>query len=121
VKNGLLERKRLAPAREEWESKVKAAETNLGMTAAKFDAELARLAVLQQHHQQQQQQVSQLLGLGRWGGLVTPPSPRSLSVDSNTARQRKKRSSSSRARGKSNSRGWEVVDDRGAESESSMT
>jgi hypothetical protein len=40
------ERERLASAREEWESKVKAVETNLRTTAAKFDAELASLAVL---------------------------------------------------------------------------
>jgi hypothetical protein len=56
------ERKRLASAREEWESKVKAVETNLRTTAAKFDAELASLAVLQQR--QQQQPASQPLGLG---------------------------------------------------------
>jgi hypothetical protein len=104
-------------------------ETNLGTTAAKFDAGLAGLALLQQH----QQQASQLLGLGNGevvrgihgngrGGLVTPPSPRSLSADSNRPRQRQKRSSSSRARGRSSSRGdgLEIVE-RGAESESSLT
>lgn len=57
------ERERLASAMEEWESKVKAVETNLGTTAAKFDAGLANLKVLQQH-QQQRQQASQPLGLG---------------------------------------------------------
>jgi len=59
------------------------------------------------------------------GGLVTPPSPRSLSADSNRPRQRKKRSNSRRARGRSTSRGGEGVEteviDRGAESESSTT
>jgi len=39
--------------REEWETKVKGIETNLSMTAAKFDAGLASLAVLQQRQQQQ--------------------------------------------------------------------
>jgi hypothetical protein len=56
------ERKRLASAREEWESKVKAVETNLRTIAAKFDAEVASLAVSQQR--QHQQQASQPLGLG---------------------------------------------------------
>lgn len=123
------ERERLASAREEWENKVKTVETNLGTAAAKFDAGLASLALLQR----QQQQQGQALGLsgngdvgkgfphgsgsGR-GGLVTPPSPRSLSADSNRPRQRRKRSSSSRARGRSASRG-EV--DRGVESECSTT
>jgi hypothetical protein len=51
-------------------------------------------------------------------GLVTPPSPRSLSTDSNRQRQRRKRTSSSRGRGRSTS--IEVVE-RGAESESSTT
>jgi hypothetical protein len=56
------ESERLASAREEWESMVKPVETNLGTTAAKFDAGLASLAVLQQR--QQQQHASQSLGLG---------------------------------------------------------
>jgi hypothetical protein len=42
------ERERLASAREEWESKVRAVESNLGAAAAKFDAGLASLVVLQQ-------------------------------------------------------------------------
>jgi uncharacterized phage infection (PIP) family protein YhgE len=119
------ERERLASAREEWESKVKSAETNLSTSAAKFDAGLASLAVLQQQH-------TQALGLGNGevvkgvfhggssgrGGLVTPPSPRSLSADSNRPRQRRKRASSSWGRGRSTS--IEVID-RGAESESSTT
>jgi hypothetical protein len=53
------ERERLASAREEWESKVKSVETNLSTTAAKFDAGLTSLAVLQR-----QQQHAQALGLG---------------------------------------------------------
>jgi hypothetical protein len=63
------------------------------------------------------------------GGLVTPPSPRSLSADSNRPRQQRRRTGS---RGRSSSRGevrggtdrvraeLEVID-RGAESESSTT
>jgi hypothetical protein len=99
------EREQLASAREECESKVKAVETNLGTTAAEFDAGLASLAVLQQR-QQQQQQASQPLGLDNGevvkgfhrsgqGGLVTPPSSHSFSADSNRPRQGRKRSSSS--------------------------
>ena len=49
----------LASAREEWESKVKSAETNFSTSAAKFDAGLASLAVLQR-----QQLHTQALGLG---------------------------------------------------------
>ena len=111
------ERERLALAREEWEAKAKSVETTLGATAAKFDAGLASLAVLQRQQQQLQLQ-SQPLGLGMGngdvkgfhggsgssgarGGLVTPPSPRSLSADSNRPRQRRKRSSSGRGRGRS--------------------
>lgn len=57
------------------------------------------------------------------GGLVTPPSPRSLSADSNRPKRRRKRSSSSRGSGRSTSHGAVDVDHvgRGAESESSMT
>jgi hypothetical protein len=38
---------RLASAREEWQSKVENFESNLGTAAAKFDAGLASLTVLQ--------------------------------------------------------------------------
>ena len=100
----------LASAHEEWGSKIKSVETNLSPTAAKFNAGLTSLAVLQQQH-------AQVLGLG----LVTPPSPWSLSADSNRPRQRWKRTISSRGRGRSTS--IEVIEiiDRGTESESSTT
>jgi len=48
------ERERLAFAREEWEAKVKPVETTLGATAAKFDAGLGSLAVLQRQQLQLQ-------------------------------------------------------------------
>ena len=55
------------------------------------------------------------------GGLVTPPSPRSMSADSNRLKQRKK-VGSSRVRGRSASRGAEPeVIDCGAKSEYSTT
>jgi hypothetical protein len=43
----VAECERLAYAREEWESKVRSIEANLGTAAAKFDAGLAILVVLQ--------------------------------------------------------------------------
>jgi hypothetical protein len=106
------ERERLASAREEWEVKTKTVESSL---AAKVDAGLASLTLVQ--HQR---------GLGNGdakrfhetsGGLVTPPSPRSLSADSNRPRQRRKRASSSRGRSRSNSREANGC----AESESSIS
>jgi hypothetical protein len=120
-----LERERLASAWEEQETKVKAVKTSLGTAASKFDAGLASLAILQ--HQQQ----GLALGMGNGeivkgfhrsgrGGLVTPPSPRSLSADLNRPRQRRKKVSGSR--GRSASRGTEVETiDRGAESKSNTT
>jgi hypothetical protein len=84
------ERERLA-LREEWETKVKAVETNLGTAAAKLDAGLASLALMQRQRQGlalglgNGEVVKGFYGSGR-GGLVTPPSPRSLSADSNRPR-----------------------------------
>ena len=71
---------------------MKSFETNLGDTAAKFDDALASLAVSQCQYQQQQVQgsgmgdgdvVKRFYGSSGRGGLVTPPSPRSLNADSN--------------------------------------
>ena len=80
-----LECECLASTQEEWETKVKAVETSLGTAASKFDAGLVSLAVLQR------QQQGLALGMGNGeivkgfhrsghGGLVTPPSPCSLSA-----------------------------------------
>lgn len=88
------ERERLASALEKWESKVKSVESNLGNTAAKFDAGLATLAILQR-------QQGAISGYGLIGGdgpksfqhsgsLVTPPSPRMLSADSDRPPHRPK-------------------------------
>jgi len=53
---------------------------------------------------------------------LSPPSPRGLNADSNRPRQRRKRPSSSQARGKLASRGADVeVINRGAESKSSTS
>ena len=114
---------------------MKVVEMDLDSVAAKFNAGLASLAVLQRQQVQQGQALG-LLGCGDgdgeiWkesrngfshgsgcGGLITPSSLPSLSADSNKPRQRRKRSSLSRARGQSVSQG-EVEVDRGAESDCS--
>ncbi|KAF7969580.1 hypothetical protein HWV62_26887 [Athelia sp. TMB] len=106
------ERERLASAREEWESKVKSVESNLGSTATKFDAGLATLALLQR-----QQGTTSGFGLiggdgpkgfQHSGGLVAPPSPRSLSADSDRPRHRRKRTNSN-MRGRSHSHDAEPI------------
>lgn len=76
------ERERLARAREEWESKVKSVEASFA----------ARVNALQQQHDR------------RVNGLITPPSPRSLSADSNRPRHRRKRSARGRSASSSRSR-----------------
>jgi hypothetical protein len=105
--------------------KVKAVELNLGTAAAKVNAGLVSLAIMQ--HQQQGlalglgngEVVKGFHGSGR-GGLVTPPSPRSLSADSNRSRQRRKKTSTSR--GKSASQGAKMDSlYRGVETESLLS
>ncbi|KAI0266572.1 hypothetical protein BC834DRAFT_969573 [Gloeopeniophorella convolvens] len=90
------ERARLARARDEWEQRVHAVEKGLEGAVAKVDAGL--VAVEQQHLPFQHKQN----GSAR-GGLVTPPSPRSLSSDSGSGgkSRRKKRSAASRGRSRS--------------------
>jgi len=86
--------------------------SNLVAAAAKFDAGLITL-------QQQQQGWRYGIGIGEVvkvfshhqhgsrGGLVTPPSPRRLSVDSGSPRRRRKRPCS--VRGRSSSKGAVAV------------
>lgn len=89
-KEWALERERLALAREEWESKVESVESSLGLTSAKVDAGLTSLALMQSRQWIANGDVICTMG---FPGLVTPPSPRSLSTDSNCpCRQRKKES-----------------------------
>ncbi|KZT20899.1 hypothetical protein NEOLEDRAFT_1140250 [Neolentinus lepideus HHB14362 ss-1] len=93
------ERERLRKAREEFESRTKAVEEKVGSAVSRVDGGLAKLHF----------QVSQNLPtngdalVNSGGGLVTPPSPRSLSSDSIRSRQRRKRASSSRGRTSSRS------------------
>ena len=127
------ERERLASAREEWESKVKSMESNLGSASAKVDAGLASLALMQTQHRMANGDVmggmgfpvSRNMGTGS-GGLVTPPSPRSLSADSNRPRRQRKKGSRGRSGSRSHSRPRsepepevEVEAEAGAESDAS--
>jgi len=90
------ERERLSKAREEWESKTKSIEQGLGTTISKVESGLANMAAFQNQHRFLNGEVKH-----NGGGLVTPPSPRSLSSDSNRPRHRRKRSASSRGRSRS--------------------
>ena len=87
------ERERLARARDEWESRVHAVEKGLEGTIAKVDAGFTAL-------EQQRLPLQHKPNGSARVGLVTPPSPRSLSSDSDSAgkSRRKKRSAASRGR-----------------------
>ncbi|OSX56111.1 hypothetical protein POSPLADRAFT_1160987 [Postia placenta MAD-698-R-SB12] len=94
------EREDLRRAKDEWETRIRVVEDGVGSNISKVESMLGTLAALpaQQH--------SFLNGNGKLthsGGLVTPPSPRSLSAESTRPRQRRKRSSSSRGRSRSRS------------------
>ncbi|KAM5534745.1 hypothetical protein V8D89_011609 [Ganoderma adspersum] len=95
------ERERLRRAKEEWESRMRSAEETVTSAAQKVETGLLSLASFQAQHQH-----SLLNGNAKpptSGGLVTPPSPRSLSAESTRPRQRRKRLSSSRGRTRSRS------------------
>jgi len=94
------ERERLNRAREEWEGRVKSVEVGLGSAMGKID----NLSL------QQRPLVNGDIKHMHGGGLVTPPSPRSLSADSNRPRQRKRRSGSSRGRSRSRSQSMPHMD-----------
>jgi hypothetical protein len=95
------ERDRLSKAKDEWENKVRAVEAGLGSAAARVDTGLASLAAVQTQLQHQWHLGNGDAKHNSSGGLVTPPSPRSLSADSTRPRQRRKRSNSSRGRSRS--------------------
>ncbi|GJE86722.1 FHA and PRK00409 domain-containing protein [Phanerochaete sordida] len=90
------ERERLRKAKEDWELQMKKMETSLESTSAKVDSGLASFASFQVQHHQAPNGHAKL-------GLVTPPSPRSLSAESTRPRTKKRRSSSSRGRSRSRS------------------
>ncbi|KAH9918687.1 uncharacterized protein B0H18DRAFT_1086818 [Fomitopsis serialis] len=94
------ERERLRRAREEWEVRMRGLEDGFGNAVSKLESGLSVLSVFQG------QQHPQGLPNGNFkhsGGLVTPPSPRSLSAESTRPRTRKKRTSASRGRTRSRS------------------
>ncbi|KAF5378090.1 hypothetical protein D9615_007607 [Tricholomella constricta] len=103
------ERERLNQAREQWEGQVR----NMDSGLEKLGVAAAALKVQQEQIQHQQQLQLQHAGLvngdvAKHIGLVTPPSPRSLSSDSNRPRRRKSGSSRrgrSRPRSRSGSSG----------------
>ncbi|CCM06360.1 uncharacterized protein FIBRA_08617 [Fibroporia radiculosa] len=95
------ERERLRRAKEEWELRVRAVEEGFGQTTSKVEASLVTLAAMQAQHFQPQPNGT--AKLSHSGGLVTPPSPRSLSAESTRPRQRRKRTSASRGRTRSRS------------------
>ena len=87
-----VEKDRLRRARDEWESKTKTIEDGI---LARVES---RLSLIQQRDSHPFMNGS---AKPNGQGLVTPPSPRSLSSDSMRPRSRKKRSGSSRGRAKS--------------------
>ncbi|KAF8063539.1 hypothetical protein FPV67DRAFT_1585724 [Lyophyllum atratum] len=97
------ERERLNQAREQWEGQVRSMDSGL----EKLGAATAALKAQQEQIQQQQQQL-QHVGMNgdalKHIGLVTPPSPRSLSSDSNRPRRRKSGGRRGRSRQSSRSR-----------------
>ncbi|KAI0360813.1 hypothetical protein OH77DRAFT_1393258 [Trametes cingulata] len=95
------ERDRLRRAKEEWESRMRAAEETISGAAAKVESGLLSLASFQA--QQQQSLMNGNAKPRSSGGLVTPPSPRSLSAESTRPRTRRKRVSTSRGRTRSRS------------------
>ena len=95
------ERERLRRAKDEWESRMRTAEDTVSNAAQKVETGLISLASFQAQHQN-----GLINGNAKprpSGGLVTPPSPRSLSAESTRPRQRRKRVSASRGRTRSRS------------------
>ncbi|TCD64024.1 hypothetical protein EIP91_004658 [Steccherinum ochraceum] len=107
------ERDRMRRAKEEVEVRLRAIEDGVGTSVSKMETGLASLVALQAQLQRAQPNGSAKTRSS--GGLVTPPSPRSLSAASTRSRQRKRRSSSnsgqSRSRSASPSRDLDAADE----------
>jgi hypothetical protein len=91
------ERERLARARDEWELRVHAVEKGLEGTNAKVDAGFNAL-------EQQRLPLQHKPNGSARVGLVTPPSPRSLSSDSDSAGKSRRKRRSAASRGRSHSK-----------------
>lgn len=91
------ERERLNKAREEWEARAKSLETGFD---AKVNASVASIIAVQRHHSFIPNGDIKLNG---GGGLVTPPSPVSVTSNSGRTKSRRRRSSSSRGQSRSSS------------------
>ncbi|KAI0341540.1 hypothetical protein BDW22DRAFT_1346327 [Trametopsis cervina] len=102
------ERDRLRRAREEWEARVRSVEHKVDNSSSKVDSGLASLATFQALHRPQANGHAKLASSG---GLVTPPSPRSLSAESTRPRTKKRRTSSTRGRTRSRSMSPPPVED----------
>ncbi|OBZ78501.1 hypothetical protein A0H81_02129 [Grifola frondosa] len=111
------ERERLKRAKEEWEGRMRSVEESVVSAVSKVESGLVSLAAFQA--QQQRPQLNGSAKLNGSGGLVTPPSPRSLSAESTRSRQRKKRVNSSR--GRTRSRSLSLGPEEGAHETSSMS
>ena len=109
------ERERLAKARDEFESQIRQVDNGLERVATLQTTLLSQQQQFQAQFQQQQQQISALNishtlshpfhhhngdAIKHYGGLVTPPSPRSRSSESGRFRRRRRRSSGSRGEGR---------------------
>jgi hypothetical protein len=112
------ERVRLAKAHDDWEARVRTNEESISSAVAKVDTGLASLK-----QQQHSLETSFTNGSARTGGLVTPPSPRSVSSDSGSGsnkRARRRRSPSTRGRQRSHSVGSTKDDDSSSEGASHL-
>ncbi|KAH9920821.1 uncharacterized protein BXZ73DRAFT_104555 [Epithele typhae] len=83
---------RLRRARDEWESQMRAAKEAVSTAATKVENGPMSLASFQAH--QQQKFMNGNTKPHSSGGLVTPPSPRSLTAESTRPRNRRKRAAS---------------------------
>ena len=95
------ERDRMRKAKEEVDVRLRNIEEGVGSNVSKFETGLATLVALQAQLSRPHPNGSAKTRSS--GGLVTPPSPRSLSNASTRSRQRKRRSSSGSGRSRSRS------------------
>jgi hypothetical protein len=103
------ERQRLKRATDEWERRAREAESTIQGAVARVDEGVNRIETLAR------EQLARTHGfvngdIKHGHGLVTPPSPRSLSADSTRSRTRRRRHSRSSSRGRNSSPGAASTD-----------